>query len=417
MTSVQQSSSLLLAGAVAGCAVTYAVMSRRTKTKSCAMEPRPPSSHYPATCDLSTFDPAALNFNETRLEGQAMYGLPHTVDEAMVHIIPVPWEATASYRLGTAAAPSAALAHSEQVDLHDIESGDAWRCGIAMRGADPRLAEWNEAAVALSKPICEEGGPGEDAGMLAACTQVDGLCEKMIDSVRTETLAVLRAGKIPGIFGGDHSVAYPAITAMCDCLDSSGGDSGAPGAAALGVLHIDAHCDLRENFEGFKYSHAGVFRHVLQDRRIGKLVSVGLRDVCAAELQLLEQDSKAQAFFDADIAHRLAEGENWGTICREIVAALPQTVWVSWDIDGFDPVVCPATGTPVPGGLTWQQGMVLLRTLAHSGRKIVGFDLCEVNGLEEWDGIVAARLLYKLASWAIFTNVAPARASTSFFRF
>lgn len=395
----------LLLSATAGAAGAAAAYWWLSSRKKAALEPRPPAGFYEETCDLSGFDPAGMNFNDPSPDGHALFGLPHTVEEALVQVIPVPWEATASYRLGTAAAPGALLDNTEQVDLHDTESGDAWRSGIALRGVDPRLVEWNAAAVELSKPVCAAGGPGEDGVMLAACAQVDGFCEKMIECVRAETLAVLRAGKVPGVFGGDHSVAYPAISAMCDHLDGGGGGGG---ASSLGVLHIDAHADLREGFEGFKYSHAGVFRHVLRDGRVGKLVSVGLRDVCAAEVELLEQGagggSAVQAFFDAEMAHRLAEGETWGSICREIVAALPQTVWVTWDIDGFDPAVCPATGTPVPGGLSWQQGMVLLRTLAQSGRKIVGFDICEVNGVEEWDGIVAARLLYKLASWAIFTQ-------------
>ena len=315
----------VLLGAAAGAfgaTVAYIWLSSRKKAVR-PLEPRPPPGFYRTTCDLSAFDAGGMNFNDPSPDGQSLYGLPHTVDEALVQVIPVPWEATASYRLGTAAAPSAVLDHTEQVDLHDRESGDAWRCGIFMRGVDARLEEWNAAAVALSKPVCAAGGPGDDAGMLAACAQVDGFCEKMIGCVRAEALAVLRAGKIPCVFGGDHSVAYPAISAMCDYLDERAGNparvgdpaAGARGAAALGVLHIDAHCDLRENFEGFKYSHAGVFRHVLEDGRIGKLVSVGLRDVCDAEVQLVEQGagtgSAVQAFFDADVVHRMSEGETW----------------------------------------------------------------------------------------------------------
>jgi hypothetical protein len=103
--------------------------------------------------------------------------------------------------------------------------------------------------------------------------------------------------------------------------------------------------------------------------------------------------------FDAELARRRFDGESWSSVVREIVDALPQYVYLSFDIDGLDPTLCPHTGTPVPGGLQFQEACALLSAVAKSGRTIVGFDLCEVapgpDG-DEWDGNVGARLLYKM---------------------
>ena len=113
-----------------------------------------------------------------------------------------------------------------------------------------------------------------------------------------------------------------------------------------------------------------------------------------------------RVWHDAALAWSLSGGVSWRSLVAEILAPLPERVWVSFDIDGLDPSLCPHTGTPVPGGLSWHQATTLLRALASSGRRIVGFDLCEVApgpgpAGESWDAIVGARLLYKLAGWAI----------------
>ncbi|MDP6368761.1 MAG: arginase family protein, partial [Planctomycetota bacterium] len=102
----------------------------------------------------------------------------------------------------------------------------------------------------------------------------------------------------------------------------------------------------------------------------------------------------------------MARGETWHALMEQALEPLPQRVWITFDVDGLQPTLCPNTGTPVPGGLSWSQANVLLYLLGKSGRKIVGFDLCEV-GPKEWDANVGARLLYKLAGWAIMTSDAP----------
>jgi agmatinase len=140
---------------------------------------------------------------------------------------------------------------------------------------------------------------------------------------------------------------------------------------------------------------------------VSKLVQVGIRDICEAEVDYCaSQEARVEIFYDRDISRRKLEGEPFGVIAREIAAALPHEVWVSFDIDGLDPRYCPHTGTPVPGGLDLPEAIHVLRELVRSGKKIVGFDLDEVapnleHEGDEWDGNVGARLLYKLVAFTL----------------
>jgi agmatinase len=141
---------------------------------------------------------------------------------------------------------------------------------------------------------------------------------------------------------------------------------------------------------------------------VTRLVQVGVRDFCEEEAQRIDESAgRIVTFFDADLQARLAAGEPWAALVEEMLAPLPRTVYLSFDIDGLDPALCPHTGTPVPGGLNFAQACFLLRALAQSGRRLVGFDLVEVapgpDG-DEWDGNVGARLLYKLIGHALATR-------------
>ena len=192
--------------------------------------------------------------------------------------------------------------------------------------------------------------------------------------------------------GGDHSAPYGAIQAASERH---------PG---LGLLHFDAHHDMRQAYEGFEHSHASIFYNVLRDfPSIKKLVQVGIRDFCEQEADFCaRQGARVRVFYDADLSRSRYLGANWGAICRRIAGSLPEKVWVTFDIDGLDPRFCPGTGTPVPGGLDFNETSYLLGEVARSGRTIVGFDLVEVApGIGDWDANVGARLLYKLAAWTL----------------
>jgi agmatinase len=138
---------------------------------------------------------------------------------------------------------------------------------------------------------------------------------------------------------------------------------------------------------------------------VAKLVQVGVRDIGSGEMRMIEQSNgRIRTFFDDELAARKEKGEAFADVADEIVAELPPEVYLSWDIDGLDPTLCPGTGTPVPGGLSWNEAIGLLRAVRRAEKRIIGLDLCEVApGEDEWDANVGARLLYKMIGFALLT--------------
>lgn len=322
------------------------------------------------------------------------YGLPFSEEESAVVLVPVPWEVTTSYGGGTSQGPLAILGASKQVDLYDLDVEKPYAPGIFMCPLDPEIVRWNDEGRALAKQIIDVGGVVDSDPLRETLARVNALGEKLNKRVAAETERLLSAGKIVGIVGGDHSVPLGAIEVLSR---REGG---------IGVLHFDAHSDTRAAYEGFLYSHASIMHNVLSTAAgVKKLVQVGIRDVCEEEIDyVLSQGERVSVYFDRDLARRKFQGEAFAAIAREIVASLPSAVWVSFDIDGLDPRYCPHTGTPVPGGLEFQEAVYILGEVVRSGRTIVGFDLNEVApGPEgdEWDGNVGARLLYKMIGFAL----------------
>ena len=339
----------------------------------------------------------ALDPDAPSISGQ-LFGLDIPVEEALVQLIPVPWEVTASYGRGTRHGPEAVLAASGQIDLEDLDYGDAWRAGIGLLEADPRIAAWGTEVEADALDAIEAGGADE-----ARAARVDARSAGLNEAVYLRAVEILDEGRIPGVLGGDHSSPLGLIRALSERF---------PG---LGILHIDAHADLRDGSLGFRWAHASIMHHALALPGVGRLVGVGYRDLGQAELSRIHAEAdRIEAFFDAGIQRELLSGGRFDQIVGRILAALPERVYLSVDIDGLDPALCPNTGTPVPGGLSWGQITELLRQVAVH-KEILGFDLCEVSpgpdgvvpsarlraSRSEWDANVGARLLFKLASAAI----------------
>ena len=326
-----------------------------------------------------------------------MFGLPTSTDEALVVLVPVPWEATASYGRGTRSAPDAILRASWQVELYDVDTGRPYEHGIAMLPPDREISAANERASAAAERVIAAGAAAAgDAALTPAIAEVNELGAWLNERVAAAVGRSLDRGRLVGVVGGDHSVAFGAIAAHARRHAHAG----------LGVLHLDAHADLREAYEGFRYSHASVMERVLAELpEVSKLVSVGLRDLCEQEHErIVGSGGRIAALFDAELAARLFDGEPFARIVQGVVSELPADVYVSFDVDALDPALCPHTGTPVPGGLSFQQAVACLAAVARSGRRIVGFDLCEVApgpAGDEWDANVGARLLYKLIGHAL----------------
>ena len=312
-------------------------------------------------------------------------------------MIPVPWEATTSYGGGASRAPEAVLRASHQVDLHDLDIEEPWKVPSALGTAHPELAEWNTRAKAAAQLViaAATGAETDPAAVAEALTLVNSLSHRVDAWVEAECTRQLGLGKIACLLGGDHAVPLGAFRAAAAKWES------------FGVLHVDAHADLRRAYEGFERSHASIMYNACEEiAGISRLVQVGIRDVCEQEIDYAAAaGERIQMFLDRDLARRRFRGETWHAICDDIVAALPGKVWVSFDIDGLDPTLCPNTGTPVPGGLQFQEAIYLIRRVVESGRTIVGFDLNEVSPSEdeadEWDANVGARLLYKLIGFTL----------------
>ncbi len=316
------------------------------------------------------------------------YGLPFDASEADLVLVEAPWDVTVSYGDGTADGPEAIREASTQLDLYDADYPDAWRRGIAAMQPDELMREQSRVWRAEAKRVIDALEAGEADGstsdLLAA---INRACEQMNEQVYQKVARLIDQGKLVGLVGGDHSAPYGAVRAVAERYDS------------FGVLHFDAHRDLREAYEGFNYSHASIMYNLLRDvPQVERLVQVGVRDFCDAEQELADREERVVSFTDRALSHARYAGKTWAEQCSEIVEQLPQQVYVSFDIDALEVQYCPTTGTPVVGGLSFNEAAYLIWRVVESGRRIIGFDLVEVAPSEEGhiDEMVGARMLYKL---------------------
>ncbi|GCD77663.1 agmatinase [Thermaurantimonas aggregans] len=316
-----------------------------------------------------------------------IFGLPFNEQNAELIILPVPWQVTVSYGEGTADAPAAIKEASKQVDLYHPLNPGAWRKGIYMPEPSRELYEkssfWREKVADYLDNIATE--KPEDSFFKA----VDSACEELNKWVHDQATKFLKKEKKLILLGGDHSTPLGYIQALTEKHES------------FGVLQIDAHMDFRKAYEGFTYSHASISYNFMQLSGVSKVVQVGIRDYCDEELEFAKSlGNKAEIFFSYDIQKRKYRGESWDAICQSIVESLPEKIYISFDIDGLDPKLCPNTGTPVPGGLEFEEVQYLLEKIKNSGKNIIGADLNEVGvyATSDWNQNVGARVLYMLCN-------------------
>ncbi len=334
---------------------------------------------------IRNFDP-----NGPGAQGQ-LYGLPFTPEMSELVIVPVPWEVTVSYHSGTAKGPEAILNASTQVDLSIKEIPDAWKLGISMLPFPENMVEENQRLRDLAGPYIrslEEAGNRvrPDDPVVA---KINEACENLNVYVKSIAQKWLNNNKMVALLGGDHSTPLGFLRALADRHDR------------FGILQIDAHADLRKAYQGFTYSHASIMFNALKLPSVARLVQVGIRDYCDEELQVIDRAmGRIKTYFDQDIREAMYNGNSWSTVCDKIIGDLPDQVYISFDIDGLNPTLCPNTGTPVPGGFEFAQVLFLVKKLVSAGKQIIGFDLNEVSpGQDDWDANVGARLLYQLCNW------------------
>ncbi len=270
---------------------------------------------------------------------------PAAPEKAGFHIIPVPLERTVSYGGGTSRGPAAIIEASQQLEAWD----------------------------GVSAP-----------GTLGICTRQPVACDQPLEGVLADTGALVHAafahGAVPVVLGGEHTITYASVRAL-SALD-----------LRFGILHFDAHCDLRDSYEGDRFSHACVLRRCLEDCGC-PLVQFGTRDYSREEA-----DFRQRAGITGYDADKLARE---GLPPAPLSADFPSDVYVTFDVDGFDASLMPATGTPSPGGLFWHQAMTVLEVCLH-GRRLIGFDVVElapIAGLHHCD-FTAAKLTHMLMGMA-----------------
>ncbi|THU32417.1 agmatinase family protein [Niastella caeni] len=345
--------------------------------------------------DLSHFDPnAASNPNNN------IFGLPFNEEDARLVILPVPWEVTVSYNAGTARAADHIFKASMHVDLFDPDYKESWRQGFYMRPPDKKILLKSDYLRKEAELYIDYISHGEILEKnLFMCKSQRDINEGGVylnKWVYEQTKQLINRNKLVAVLGGDHSIVLGFFKAMAE----QHGD--------FGVLQIDAHCDLRQSYEFFTYSHASVMYNALTEiPSLTHLVQLGARDYCQEEWEYIQNNKeRVITYFDKDIKERQYEGETWKQITDEIVNKLPQKVLVSFDIDGLDPKLCPNTGTPVQGGFETEQIFYLLKKIVQSGRQFIGFDLVEigVGDNNEWDANVGAHILWRLANMLVASN-------------
>tara|TARA_R110002049_G_scaffold278584_5_gene457389 strand:+ start:1859 stop:2803 length:945 start_codon:yes stop_codon:yes gene_type:complete len=264
------------------------------------------------------------------------------LETAKVILIPVPYDGTSTWGKGADKGPEAFLNASENMELYDIETA----------------TEPYQQGIYLANAITEDSSP-----------------EAMVNEVHKTTKKYIKRNKFVTLFGGEHSVSIGTIRAFNECFTN------------LTVLHIDAHADLRESYDGTKYNHACAVHEASQQTN---LIQVGIRSMDGIEKTYMDEE---KTFF----AHDLANDEYW---MDKVVDLMTENVFITFDLDALDPSIMPSTGTPEPGGLFWYETLEFLKQVFEE-KNVVGFDIVELcpNKVDKSSDFLAAKLYYKMLSY------------------
>ncbi|NJN89223.1 MAG: agmatinase, partial [Leptolyngbyaceae cyanobacterium SL_5_14] len=253
---------------------------------------------------LQNYDPSGIGVDNGNL-----LGLPFDYDSASIIVFGVPWEVTVSYGAGTAAGPQAVLDASRQLDLFDFDNPDGWKQGIFMAEISQSIQQKSDALRQDATRIIqhmEQGGQVEDSPELVELLQtINQECEAVNQWLFDQSQTAISQGKKVAVIGGDHSVPLGNLRAIAHHHSN------------FGILHIDAHADLREAYEGFEFSHASIMFNALKLPQLSKLVQVGIRDLSHDEVKLIQQsDGRVSAYYDPMLKQKLYGGVSWLELCK-----------------------------------------------------------------------------------------------------
>lgn len=275
-------------------------------------------------------------------------GIPEayaSFEKSKIVLIPVTYDGTSTWGKGADKGPEAFLHASENMELYDIETD----------------SEVYKQGIYLADTITEDASP-----------------EAMVKAVHDVTKTNIKRNKFVTLFGGEHSISIGAMRAFNECFDN------------LTVLQLDAHADLRKEYEGSKYNHACALYEANQNTN---LVQVGIRSMDAIERTVMNEDN---VFF----AHDMVNDDYW---MDNAIEAMTDTVYITFDLDAFDSSIMPSTGTPEPGGLFWYETLEFLKRVFEE-KNVVGFDIVELcpNSNDKSSDFLAAKLYYKMLSYKFF---------------
>jgi len=269
------------------------------------------------------------------------------LEKAKVVLIPVPYDGTSTWQKGADKGPEAFLNASENMELYDIETE----------------TEVYKKGIHLAEVITENSSP-----------------EAMVAAVHAKTKSFIKKNKFVTIFGGEHSISIGTIRAFNECFDN------------LTVLQLDAHADLRKEYEGSKCNHACA---VYEASQTTNLLQVGIRSMDISETTIMD---KEKTYF----AHEMATDDVW---MDSVINQMTENVFITIDLDAFDPSIMPSTGTPEPGGLFWYETLEFLKQVFEE-KNVVGFDIVELcpNENDKSSDFLAAKLYYKMLSYKFQNN-------------
>ena len=338
-----------------------------------------------------------MNFDPegTFSKDSSIFGMPED-ENATLHLLPTAWEPTTSFKKGTALGPKALFEATKQMDLYHPYFRKTYEKGIywnkELLGQTKNL---NDKALKPAKRVVDslenDLKPSDED-----LNTVNDLSDQFNQLVYDESLKALNQNKIVGLVGGDHSCPFGLIKALSEKTEEP-----------FSIVHIDAHFDLRKAYQGFTHSHASIMYNVKTlIPNPPSLFQLGLRDFCESEIKFAEE--KSIFLLDQELQKKTLSEQSFDQILTDLFEKLDHQVYISFDIDGLSPEHCPNTGTPVPGGLSYNQAVFMVQWLHAKGHKLIGFDLVEVapnnaqsplgEGLDETLG---SRLLYELSCFAL----------------
>ena len=279
------------------------------------------------------------------METKTYAGIPEKyakLEHAKIVLIPVPYDGTSTWQKGADKGPKAFLEASENMELYDIETD----------------SEVYKQGVYLTDAVTENTSP-----------------ESMVNAVHEVTKKYIKRNKFVTVFGGEHSVSIGTIRAFNEMFPN------------LTVLHIDAHADLRKSYDGSSCNHACAVYEASQNTN---LIQVGIRSMDVKEKSIMNLE---KTYF----AHDMAIDTSW---TDSAIDQMTENVYITFDLDAFDPSILPSTGTPEPGGLLWYETLDFLKQV-FTEKNVVGFDIVELcpNKSEKSSDFIAAKLYYKMLSY------------------